>query len=384
MRICSPQLGIAPNATLGGEVYDRETLTELSRLGVEVEVILPAGLPVPDDVPWRVTPVPVRKGYRWFVSNLVFVPYIAQVYRRQPFDLLRVHSLRFTGLAALWARTIFRLPVPIVAHHHHVDPDRWTRTVDARVVQRAERTMTVSEFARRQLIAELGAPPARVEVAYNGISATFRPDPTRWTANTEANRPKTILHVGSLIARKNLPLLLHAFQQVAQAVSNCRLVLVGRGPEEAALREEVTRLGLDAQVEFAGFVTDAEKLVWYRRADLLVSASKMEGFGLAVGEAMACGLPVVVTNAGALPELVVDGESGLVAPVDDPAALVATMVRVLANPALAASLGQAGAQRIESHFRWSMTAERTIDIYQQEIDNWKQRRKLQRENRSSQ
>jgi glycosyltransferase involved in cell wall biosynthesis len=338
----------------------------LAALGVEVDVILPAGLPVPADAPWHITRVPLRKGYRWYVSNLVFIPYIGRLYRQQPFDLLRVHSLRFTGLAALWARRVFRLPVPIVAHHHHVDRDRWTQRIDARVAQQVDRVITVSEFARRQLLTELGASAQRVEVAYNGISEVYRPDPARWIANTDANQPKMILHVGSLIARKNLHILLQAFQQMERELANIRLVLIGRGPEEAKLRQEAQALGIDALVEFAGFVTEVEKLSYYARADLLVSASKMEGFGLAVGEAMACGLPVVVTNSGALPELVVDGECGLVVPVDDRAALGAAMMRVLRNPEVAASLGRAGAERIEQEFRWSKTAKRTLDIYRQE------------------
>ena len=366
MRICSPQLGIAPNATLGGEVYDREILTHLAALGVEVEVILPAGLAYPNHVPWRVTRVPLRKGYRWFVSNLVFVPYIAQAYRRQPFDLLRVHSLRFTGLAGLWARRIFRLPVPVVAHHHHVDRDSLTERVDRRVVQQVDRIITGSDFSRRQLISELGAPPERIKVAYYGISERYRPE-VRQQARAGGEQPPTILHVGSLITRKNIPMLLHAFQAVVQEMPDTRLVLIGRGPEEANLRGLAQALGIASQVEFAGFVSEAQKLERYATSDLLVSASSMEGFGLAVGEAMACGLPVVVTNAGSLPELVVDGESGLVVPVDDAAGLAASMVRVLRDRALAAAMGRAGIGGVEAKFRWDKTAQQTLAFYQQEL-----------------
>lgn len=366
MRICSPQLGIAPNATLGGEVYDREILTHLAALGVDVEVILPAGLPYPADVPWRVTRVPLRKGYRWIVSNLVFIPYIGRAYRRQPFDVLRVHSLRFTGLAALWARRIFRLPVPIIAHHHHVDRDRWTSRIDARVVQQADRTITGSEFSRRQMIAEFGTSPEKIKVAYYGISDTYQPG-VRSSHPRDVDAPPTIIHVGSLIARKNLPVLLHAFQDVVREVEKCRLVLIGRGPEEANLRQLAQRLGIETHVHFAGFVSEAEKLEFYAKSDLLVSASGLEGFGLAVGEAMACGLPVVVTNAGSLPELVIDGGTGLIAPVDDRAALGAAMVRLLRDSALATALGKAGAVHVAQKFRWPMTAQHTLAFYQQEL-----------------
>ena len=120
MRICSPQLRLAPEATLGGEVYDRETLTRLANLGAEVEVILPRGQPCPSASRLRVTRSPLARGYRPPVSNVVFVPQIGALYRRRPFDVLRVHSLRYTGPGVLAARRIYRLPVPVVAHHHHV------------------------------------------------------------------------------------------------------------------------------------------------------------------------------------------------------------------------------------------------------------------------
>lgn len=364
MRICTPQLGIAPNATLGGEVHDREILTHLAALGAEIELILPAGLPYPTDVPWRVTRVPLRRGYRWPVSNLIFVPYIGLAYRRQPFDLLRVHSLRFTGLAALWARRVFHLPVPIVAHHHHIDRDRWTQPIDGRVVRQVEHTITGSEFARHQLVAETGVPLARVSVVYYGISASHQPRAAHQYARDVADAPKLLLHVGSLIARKNLSVLLQAFQQVTATVSNVRLALVGRGPLEPALRREAQQLGIADRVDFLGFVTEAEKLALYHRAALVVSASKMEGFGLAVGEAMACAVPVVATNVGSLPELVVDGESGLLVPVDDPAALRAAIVRVLNDPGLAASMAAAGAERVTRYFRWPLAARGVLDVYQ--------------------
>lgn len=80
-----------------------------------------------------------------------------------------------------------------------------------------------------------------------------------------------------------------------------------------------------------------------------------------------CGLPVVVTNAGSLPELVVDGECGFVVPVDDAAALASAMVRVLRDPALAAAMGRAGIASVEAKFRWDKTAQQTLAFYQQEL-----------------
>lgn len=314
MRICSPQLGISPEATLGGEVYDREILTRLVGLGVEVQVILPAGLPCPQVANLRIVRVPLRRGYRWFVSNPVFVPYVATAYRRRPFDLLRVHSLRFTGPAALVARRLFGLPVPVVAHHHHLDRDRWTNHVERRVAHGCDLIITGSQFARQQLIAELGVSPERVKVVHYGVGEGYGPLPPDQKLATRlgVTGRKVLLYLGSLKPRKNLPLLLEAFRLVLRERRDIRLILAGRGESEEALRGQATQLGLEDDVYFGGFVPEAEKVAWYNLADVFVFPSRLEGFGLVAVEAMACAKPVVASRAGALPEVVADGETGLV------------------------------------------------------------------------
>lgn len=372
MRICSPQLGLSPDAALGGEVYDREILTCLAGLGTEIEILLPAGLPCPEVPGWNVTHLPLRRGYRWFVSNLLFVPYIGRAYRQWPFDVLRVHSLRFTGLAALWARKLYGLRVPIIAHHHHLDRDRWTNQVERRVAHAADLIVTGSQFAREQLIAELGVPRAKIAVVYYGVSERYRPLVPSERLQRQLNlidRP-VLLYVGSLKPRKNLPILLEAFKKILAQVPQTCLILIGRGPDEAALRSQVDCLGIGHAVRFAGFVTEQQKLEYYSVANLFVSPSLMEGFGLAVGEAMACGLPIVTTRAGSLPEVVRDGETGLLVPPGDVDALCESILRVLRDEALTRQMGRAGQARVERLFRWDESARCTLALYQEAMRLW--------------
>jgi glycosyltransferase involved in cell wall biosynthesis len=369
MRICSPQLGLSPSATRGGEVYDVALLTRLAEAGVEVDVLLPAGLPAPALPNLRITRLPLRQGYRWFVSNLYFVPYIGRHYRRQPFDLLRVHSLRFTGMAALWARRIYRLPVPIVAHHHHTDTDRWTDQVDGRVARAVNLIIVGSRATAGDVAARFGVAAERLAVVPYGIDEKYHPG---LSCTLDETRPdlrgkRIIVHVGSLIRRKNVAGLLAAFASLHAKLPTSYLVLLGGGPEEGALRTQANKLGINQAVEFAGRVSEETKLAYYARADLLVSASLMEGFGLAVGEAMACGVPVVAAASGSLPELVEEDISGLLVPPNDRFALAAAMLRVLQDPALARRLGKAGRQRIDQIFRWERTIEQTFACYQTAI-----------------
>src|SRR5207247_1427088 len=151
MRLCSPHCGLAPETTSGGETYERELLVRLGAAGVRVEVILARGKPHPPSVPnWTVHRFAIGRGLRWYVAPLVVPPAIRRVHAAVGFDLLRVHSLRYIGPAALLARARYRLDVPVVAHHHHLDPSPLNRLVDKRVIERCDHVITVSEFSRRQ------------------------------------------------------------------------------------------------------------------------------------------------------------------------------------------------------------------------------------------
>jgi glycosyltransferase involved in cell wall biosynthesis len=370
MRICSPQLRLSPEATLGGEVYDREILTRLADLGVEVEVILPAGLPHPQAPNLRFTHPPLKRGYRWFVSNPLFVPYIGRAYRNQPFDLLRVHSLRFTGPGALAARRLYRLPVPIAAHHHHVDRDSWTDLIERRIVRYCDMIVTVSQFARQQLISQLDAPAEQIRVVYNGVGSSIRPLPRdeRLAAQWGATDRRVLLYLGSLKPRKNLPVLLQALRMVLQERDDVCLLVVGQGESEADLQRQVRSLGLERAVCFVGRVPEAEKVAWYNLADVFVLPSLLEGFGLAAAEAMACGKPVVASRAGGLPEVVADGITGMLCNPEAPVEFAQAILRLLGNRSVAKAMGEAGRERVERLFRWEGAARAIHQCYRRLLE----------------
>jgi len=135
MRICSPHCGIAPESGSGGEVYERELLRDLAALGNECHVLLARGKPHPRVPGLAVHPVWPPKGLRWYVTPFVWPRYIKQVWDAQGFDLLRAHSVRYVGPAALWARRHYRLPVPVVTHHHHLDPSPLNPFIEKRVTK---------------------------------------------------------------------------------------------------------------------------------------------------------------------------------------------------------------------------------------------------------
>lgn len=374
MRICSPHCGLDPETTSGGETYERELLRHLAAQGVVTDLILARHKRVPEGVAnWVVHRLPMGRGLRWPVAAVVLPPVIKRVFDATRFDLLRVHSLRFIGPAALRARRRYRLDVPVVAHHHHLDPSPLNPLIERRVIQGSERTITVSEFSRRQLVEALGVDGDRIEVVPNGVDERFAPappDPSLRRRHGIGEGPLA-LFLGGLKARKNLPFLLDVWREVTAIRPDATLLIAGGGPLAASLRRRAARLGLGARVAFAGRVPEAEKVACYNLADVFVFPSALEGFGFAVAEAMSCGLPVVVSDRGALPELVADGDGGFVCPGGDVAAFARSLLRLLADGELRRRFGEANRQAVDRRYRWDRCARRVVEIYEEVLLEWK-------------
>lgn len=376
MRICTPHCGIAPETTSGGETYERELLERLGRAGVRLEILLARGKPHPTGVPnWTVHRFPIGRGLRWYVAPLVVPAAIRRVYRAVGFDLLRVHSLRYIGPSALYARRRYHLDVPVVSHHHHLDSSPLNRLIEKRVVDASDRVVVGSEFARRQLREELGARTDHVSVVYYGVDARFAPRPASpaLRARYGLGESRVVLFLGGLKPRKNLGLLLDVWQALAPRFPDTTLLIAGGGPLLPELRQRARRLGLDGRVVFTGYVAEAQKAAHFNLGEVFVFPSAMEGFGLTVAEAMSSGLPVVASNRGSIPELVVDGEGGFVCDPAGPEPFVERLSAVLADRALGRKLGLASRERVERMFRWERCVEGTRRVYESALEDWRRR-----------
>jgi phosphatidylinositol alpha-1,6-mannosyltransferase len=158
---------------------------------------------------------------------------------------------------------------------------------------------------------------------------------------------------------------------VVRRVPTARLLVVGSGPEENTLRRAAREHGVSDHVVFTGAVSERDKVSYYNLADVFVSPSSLEGFGLSVAEAMSCGLPVVVARRGALPELVGDGPGAVVC---EPAAVeqfADGLVGYLQSPERRAAGGEANRARVETSFRWERTAREVIAVYEEAVARWR-------------
>ena len=374
LRICSPHCGVNPETTSGGETYERELLVRLGKAGVRVELILARGKTHPEGVPnWTVHRFPIGRGLRWYVAPFVVPGAVKRVHDQVGFDLLRVHSLRYIGPAALWARRRYGLDVPVVSHHHHLDPSPLNRLIEKRVIETSEHVITVSEFSRRQLANELGVSVNHVSVIHNGVDERFAPGP-RDAALAErlevGSRPAT-LFLGGLKARKNVDLLLGVWPRVLTLVPGAVLLIVGTGPLERALREKAADLSLSGSVIFCGRVAEEDKVRYYRLADLFVSPSALEGFGFSVAEAMSCGLPVLVANRGALPELAGGGVGAGFFDPGKPQEIIEGVAGFLRSQERRAEGGRANRARIDALFRWDRAVSKVREVYGETLARWR-------------
>jgi glycosyltransferase involved in cell wall biosynthesis len=161
--------------------------------------------------------------------------------------------------------------------------------------------------------------------------------------------------------RKRVVDLIDAFAVVTAREPRARLVIIGDGPEHAALQRRLQDRGLQAQVRLLGALQeDAEVRRWYTRASVFCLPSEQEGFGIVFLEAMASGLPVVTTTSAAIPEVVPDGEAGLLVPPRDPDALAEALLRLLQDPDLRARLRECGRRHVRQ-YSWDRVADRFLE-----------------------
>ena len=378
MRICSPHCGIAPESGSGGEVYERELLSDLAGLGEECHVLLARGKPHPPAQPnLSIHPVWPPKGLRWYVTPFVWPRYIKRLWDGPGFDVLRAHSVRFVGPAALWARRHYRLPVPVVTHHHHLDPSPLNPFLEKRVIEASDCVVTDSQFAKRQLTEELGVRTDHVKVVYCGVGPKYAPGARdealarKWSLSGK----RVLLCMGPLVPRKNPVFLVETFAEIRRAAGDdVVLVWVGAGPMRRELEALAERLGVADAVVFTGYLPEADKVPMLNLADVFVFASLLEGFPLAPQEAMSCGKPVVAFRVASLPEMVEEGVSGFLVEANAKGAFAERVLTLLRDPALRRGFGAAAAERVERHFRWAGTVRQVDEIYREAVDDYKRRR----------
>ncbi len=397
------------NPRCGGQgVYTRHLTRELVALGHSVEVF--AGQPWPEvDEGVGFTPVPgldlyrdpdpfriprpreFRGAFPRSVAALEFAVMCTAGFpepwsfslrarrllgaRRDEFDLVHDNQCLGHGIQGMlddgW-------PV-LETLHHPITVDRqlalshttnpWQQATQRRwfgflrmqctVARALPRIVTVSESSRRDIATQMGVAPERMTVVPVGVDHTvFRPRPELTPV------PGRIMVTSSSdVPMKGLVPLLEAVAKL-RTEREVELVVIGNPRADGRVAKAIERLDLAPVVRCVTGISDDELACNYARAQVAVVPSLYEGFSLPAIEAMACGVALVATTGGALPEVVGDdGRTGLLVPPDDPGALAAAIGRLLDDDDLRTRLGAAGRQRVLGRFTWQVTAAGTADEY---------------------
>ena len=232
-------------------------------------------------------------------------------------------------------------------------------------IRAAARVICDSDAIRSEILRRGLVEPQRLTVVPLGVEEDFRPDGPGPSPASEALLARTgpgpmILHVGGMVPRKRIDVVLRAFALIRLEFPGATLVRVG-GPLSPALTALAEQLGAARAIVGMPFLSRAELAAIYRRASVLLLCSETEGFGLPVLEAMASGVPVVARELPAVRE--VAGDAIRHVPGEDPEAFAASVVALLRDRSLHASMRQRGLDRA-AKFRWSHVAEMTARVYQ--------------------
>jgi glycosyltransferase involved in cell wall biosynthesis len=271
-------------------------------------------------------------------------------------DLVHTHLVHADVYGAFGARRL-------VSTKHNDDPFRAGpfRFVERALARRASRIVAITHALARFQVERVGLPADKVEVIHYGLDEL----PGAWGENAADEVPhdaRVLLAVCRLEPQKGVDVAVRALTDVRARHPDAHLVVLGEGPQRAELEELARTLGVP--VHLPGRVPDVG--AWLRRAEVLVHPVRWEGFGLALLEAMLASLPVVATRVSSIPEIVVDGETGLLVPPDDPTALAAAVTRVLDAPA---AYGERGRARARAEFGVARMVDRTLAVYEAALES---------------
>jgi glycosyltransferase involved in cell wall biosynthesis len=292
----------------------------------------------------------------WLISRLL------RLAREQDVDLIHLHSRRgadlFGAVAGCWGRW------PVVLSRRVDTPE--SRMFAGLKYRLCDRVIAISQCIERTLLAA-GVPSAKVRCVHSGIDPRpYAQSADRgWVCREFGCEEQDLLTglVAQLIPRKGHAVLMDAVQRLRAAFPRLRVLLLGRGPLESSLREEIGRRELGKHVRLCGFRPDLPRIL--PALDLVVHPALAEGLGVALIQAAAAGVPIVGARAGGVPEIVRHEENGLLVEPGDSAGLAAAMDRLLADEPLRRRLGAGGRELVARQFTVEQMVAGNLAVYRE-------------------
>jgi len=358
----------------GVEELVRQLALEYRRRGMGVIVLtnrwprnLPAfeeyeGIPV-YRLPLRVPDGGVKAHVTHALTHGMIVREMLRILRRHSVDILHVQCVSSNGYYALAAREHLGLPLVVTTQGERTmdatglyQRSAFMNRVLRALVEKADAVTACSGETLQDLQTWFGAPLGdRGHVVYNGIQLE-----DFGGAQPYAHHRPYVLGIGRLVRQKGFDVLIRAFAEAD--IPEWDLLIAGEGPERAALEEVAADCGARNRVVFTGRAERPKAVALFKGCLVFILPSRHEPFGIVNLEAMAAGKPVIATAVGGVPEVVGDGETGVLVPGEDVDAMAAAIRRLAGDAGLRDRLGAAGLQRVRQ-FTWPAIAEDYIQIY---------------------
>jgi len=365
-NILSPQLEISPRSALGGTVTDREILYRLADRGHNITILLPEGQEYKEHPMIKVKTIPrnfmLKRSY---TANLFFLKYILKTIKEERIDILRVHSPYSIGMGVSLLKLFKQLP-PVWFSFLHLHKRLDWYLLDKVLPHFADGVTALSNDTLSDLKMRFKWIDKKINrVTPLGIDANIfyrvpNPDLKELEDKTDIDLSKPlVLFVGRLTKEKGVNLLLDSWRMVSQRHNDVQLLIIGRGALQKSVREFCQS---NKRVYHLSYVSQNRLRNYYSAASIFVLPTFKEGFGMVVGEAMACQVPVVVTKALGVRDLVLDGKTGFLVNIGDSAQLSQKVLCLLDDNALSIKMGKAAAERVKDHFSWEKAIDRSEEF----------------------
>jgi glycosyltransferase involved in cell wall biosynthesis len=350
-----------PKWIAGTEIASYNIAKYLAKIGHEVHVItsLDENLPKKETLDhFCIHRISVKK-IRFIGISIYWFHILSEIKRINP-DIVHVQSIT-TGLPGLFSRIFLKKPYVIWGQGSDVYlPDKFTKLISKTVLINALTVIALSEDMKRKM----NSICKREDIAIlpNGIELDkFKNIYLQKQRNDKTKR--TIIFVGTLRPVKGVGYLIKAMSIIHEKLPDTNLLIVGDGPDRDKIESLVRELNLQDCVRFAGKVSNEEIPEYMSKADVFALPSLSEGFGIVNIEAMASGLPIVTTNVGGLPEIIINGENGFLVEPKNPEALAEKILFILNNNDLKARISINNQMRARK-YSWDSVIKHLISIYE--------------------
>ncbi|MBI2580188.1 glycosyltransferase [Candidatus Woesearchaeota archaeon] len=290
-------------------------------------------------------------------------------------DIIHAHWILPQGFTAAIVSKILRIPVVVTAHAGDVFPLKSflfrllsgfsTRSAAAVTVNSSYTRAAVAKISK---LGDIKVIPMGVDLKLFSSASSSAAAIVRKKYGISENG-RMLLFVGRLAEKKGVTYMIAAMKAVVKAFPDCRLVIVGEGPEKASLQQQVQRLSLSGSVVFAGSIPNISLPSFYKAADVFVLPSIVdrsgdtEGLGVVLLEAIAAGTPVVASNVGGIPDIVAHSKTGLLVEQKSPHQLAAAIIKLLGSSSLRKRLSVSARKRVTQGFSWSGVAGSFYSLY---------------------